>query len=99
MDPARNKRLFASITRTGFPVPVTVGAEVITGTRTHLKADLAASLYGFEDRYACSVLIPTPAAVPGKGDTVTLAGATYVIIGVQLFAGDISCRLDLRENF
>lgn len=99
MDPAREKRSFARLTRAGFPVPVTVGGETLTGTRTHLKAEEQSTLYGFEDRYACSVLVPAPVTAPAKDDRVTVAGREYVIIGLQYFAGDISLRLDLRENF
>lgn len=99
MDAARQQRLFDAVTAAGFPVSVAIGNAVYTGSRTHLKADEAATLYGFEDRYSCSVLLPPPSPLPGKGDKVTLAGTNYIVIGIQLFAGDISCRLDLRENF
>jgi hypothetical protein len=99
MDVRRQKRLFEAVTRGGFPIPVVIDGKSYEGTRTHLKGEDAATLYGFEDRYSCSVLLAPPDPLPGKGSRVELAGKAFVVIGIQLFAGDISCRLDLRENF
>ena len=67
--------------------------------RVTLKAEVATSLYGIEDRYSCSVLLLCPEVLPVRSTAVRLNGKQYVVIGLEHGPGDISLRLDLREGF
>lgn len=99
LDPRIEKERLARMIELAAPLRLMIGGRVYKCVRTPLQADLAASLYGFEDRYSTSVTLVTPCEIPAKNARVTLQGREYVIIGMAFSSGDVSLRLDLRENF
>lgn len=95
----RERKILARMIARSFPLELKWQGTTFTCVRQTLKADISASLYGIEDRYACSVLMVHPERVPQRNTAVTLDGAAYVIIGIERSPGDVSLRLDLREGF
>ena len=99
LNVARERKLLARMIASSSPLELVWDGKVYPCCRTLIKADIAATLYGLEDRYSASVVLVCPEVPPEKGSMVTLNGAAYVIIGVERSPGDVSLRIDLREGF
>lgn len=95
----RERRLLARMIASSAPLELVWQGTTFPCLRTNLKAEVAATLYGIEDRYSCSCILLCPEVLPPRGSTVTLNGVTFVIIGLERSPGDVSLRLDLREGF
>lgn len=99
LNVTRERRLLARMIATSAPLELNWQGATFPCLRVNLKADVAATLYGLEDRYSASVILLCPEILPPRGSTVTLNGTTHVIIGLERSPGDVSLRLDLREGF
>ena len=99
LNVARERKLLARMIARSAPLELKWQDVTASCVRITLKADIAATLYGIEDRYSASVILVCPEVPPKKGSMITLNGATYAIIGVERSPGDVSLRLDLREGF
>ena len=99
LNVARERKLLARMIASSSPLELVWNGSTFPCCHITLKADIAATLYGIEDRYSASVILVCPEVPPKKGSMITLNGATYAIIGVERSPGDVSLRLDLREGF
>ena len=95
----RERRLLARMIASSAPLELVWQGNSCQCCRVTLKAEVATSLYGIEDRYSCSVLLLCPEVLPVRSTAVRLNGKQYVVIGLEHGPGDISLRLDLREGF
>ena len=99
LNVTRERRLLARMIASSAPLELVWQGNSCQCCRINLKAEVATSLYGIEDRYSCSVLLLCPEVLPARNTAVKLNGKTYVVIGLEHSPGDVSLRLDLREGF
>lgn len=99
LNVARERKLLSRMIASSSPLELVWNGSKFPCCRTNLKADIAATLYGLEDRYSLSVVLLCPENLPARGSAVTLNGSTYAVIGLERSPGDVSLRLDLREGF
>ena len=99
LNVTRERRLLARMIASSAPLELFWQGNSCQCCRVNLKAEVATSLYGIEDRYSCSVLLLCPEVLPVRSTAVKLNGKQYVVIGLEHGPGDVSLRLDLREGF